>query len=166
MSRYVEPKKIESFKGWLSSQGCELLPSTNEFELIRFRSKLGTGVVYTGRRGVSVSAPFVSEAFDCFTNAKKWRGKGKPTKRCGGSKHKRQLIDRDGLCCFYCGNEFEPKDLTQEHLHAVTQGGSDRLENKVLACKPCNEEAGHLPIIDKVKLREKKMNLWLRVNAL
>lgn len=133
-----------------------MLPPTNPYERIRFRSRQGVGVVYEGRRGFSVSSHLVSEAYDCFVNNKKWRGKGKPTKRIGGSRRKRQLIDRDGNECFYCGNEFEPEDLTQEHLVAVVQNGPDRLENLVLACEPCNQEADKMPVIDKVKLRESK----------
>lgn len=149
---------VGKFEEWLRSQGCEILPLTNEFELIRFRGKLGTGVLYRSKNGgMSVSSRMVFDALNCFNSAKKWHGKGKPSKRSGGSKHKRELIDRDGLYCFYCGNEFLPKDLTQEHLHAVCQGGSDRIENKVLACKDCNDEAGIMPVIEKIKLRESKI---------
>lgn len=140
----------------MSSQGCEILPVTNEFELLRFRCKKGVGVIYTGRRGISVSSEMVYEAYDCFINVKKWNGKGKPGKRVTGSKIKRQLIDRDGMYCFYCGEEFEAPKLTKEHVLSIVQGGPDRIENLVLACSPCNKEADHLPVIDKVKLRDKK----------
>lgn len=159
----IERKKLKQFESWLTSQGCEILPQTNEWEVIRFRSKLGTGVVYQKASGLlSVSSAFVTEAFECFVAQKKWAGKGKPTKRSGGSKAKRQLIDRDGLECFYCRETFNAGELTQEHLVSIVQGGPDRMENKVLACKPCNQEAGHLPVIDKVKLRDSKRGYLIK----
>lgn len=34
--------------------------------------------------------------------------------------------------------------------------GPDRIENQVLACYPCNKEAGSMAVIEKVKLRESK----------
>lgn len=68
-----------------------------------------------------------------------------------------QLIERDGRWCFYCGEEAAYGVVpTIEHLLSRAHGGPDTLENTVLSCKPCNEEAGDRPVIEKVRLREKK----------
>lgn len=148
-------KEIPKFKSWLVSQGAEILPQTNEFEVIRFRCRIGTGVVYRNSKGKhSVSGPLVSDAYDAYKSCSKWVGKGKPTKRLQGSKKKRELLDRDGDQCFYCGFPLG-SDITLEHLVAVNQGGPDRIENMVLAHERCNQEAGNLSVMDKVRLRER-----------
>lgn len=72
------------------------------------------------------------------------------------------LANRDGWNCFYCNCRLFPsedKDLgkvhaTIEHFPPASLGGPDTLENKVLACKPCNEAAGARTIVEKVKLRD------------
>jgi hypothetical protein len=148
-------KKIPKFRKWLESRGCEMLPATNEYELIRFKSILGTGVIYKAKRGFSVNSPFVDEAVDCFLGNKKWKGQGKPKNRVMLSKRQQQLLDRDGNQCFYCGKEMADNDMTLEHLLSINHGGGNRMENLVLAHKECNKEAGHKSIIEKVKLRDK-----------
>lgn len=147
--------RVQNFSKWLSHEGAEILPLTNEYEVLRFRCRLGTGVIYQNSRGShSVSGPLVNDALEAFSAGRKWAGKAKPKKRFGGSKRKRQLLDRDGDECFYCGGSLE-SDVTEEHLVAVNQGGPDRLENLVLAHFECNQEAGNLPVIEKVRLRER-----------
>lgn len=146
--------EIEKFKSWLISQGAEILQPTNEFEILRFRSRKGTGVVYISKRGFSVSGQLVTDAYACMKEAKPWDGKGKPTKRTQGSFRRRQLLDRDGDNCFYCGRELGA-DMTVEHLVSVNQGGPDRLENLVPAHQRCNQEAGNMAVMEKIKLRER-----------
>ena len=152
----LKPSQIPKFTGWLQAQGAEILPTTNEYELIRFRCKTGTGVVYCKSHGfaTSVSSQMVSEAIDCYKRCKSWSGKGKPTKSTGGSKLKRQLLDRDGDECFYCGFPILGTEYNIEHLISVTGGGSDRLENKVLTHITCNDMAGHKHLPEKLKLRD------------
>jgi 5-methylcytosine-specific restriction endonuclease McrA len=70
--------------------------------------------------------------------------------------YKSLLAIRDGRECWYCGIS-KPKDkLTIEHLLSVVDGGSHHINNLVLACMPCNLEAGTSSIAAKVKLREFK----------
>lgn len=154
----IAENKIANFKAWLSCQGASILQPTNEFEVLRFQCKIGTGVIYKGKNGISVNSEMVNEAYGYFIDNTKgpWPGKGKPTKRQAKSKHKIQLMMRDGNECFYCGQPFELAKLTQEHFVALILGGPDRLENKVLACWPCNQAAGNMSVIDKVKLRDKR----------
>ena len=59
---------------------------------------------------------------------------------------RRALALRDGASCFYCGRQLatgEPFSRpTIEHVVPVSRGGSNALENLVLACKPCNLAKG------------------------
>jgi len=70
----------------------------------------------------------------------------------------RTLRSRDGDGCFYCGRVMESGDLTLEHLLSIKDGGTSNLANLVLAHRRCNEIAGDLPIIAKIKLRENLMS--------
>lgn len=50
----------------------------------------------------------------------------------------RVQIDR-GVCHF-CGETFDKKDLTMDHLVPLARGGKSSKGNVVVACKPCNNE--------------------------
>ena len=60
------------------------------------------------------------------------------------------LFRRDHNICAYCSDEFEGRDLTRDHVHPRSRGGSNDWVNSVTACKSCNmrkanrtpEEAG------------------------
>jgi len=153
MIRRLGTNRINNFEKWLKQLGAEIIPATNPYELLRFNCKHGTGVIYKGKRGISVSAPFVTEAIDCFLTAKKWDGRFNSTKR-NVSKQIRQLLARDGNKCFYCNQEMNDNEMSEEHLLSLIHGGSNRMENKVLAHKECNNIAGHKTVFEKVKLRE------------
>lgn len=63
-------------------------------------------------------------------------------------KRVRKLIERDGEFCVYCGVKMflktrigEPK-ATLDHIIPKSKGGTDALENLVLACAPCNNKKG------------------------
>jgi len=46
--------------------------------------------------------------------------------------------------CFYCGGKVER--LTRDHVIPLTKGGTDRIENIVPACWPCNRAKGVKPL--------------------
>lgn len=48
------------------------------------------------------------------------------------------LFRRDHHICAYCGDEFEARDLTRDHVHPRARGGSNDWVNSVTSCKPCN----------------------------
>lgn len=85
-----------------------------------------------------------------------------------GEKRRLAIRDRDGRRCFYCGErmrftrwickrtgELRPtgRDATVEHLVAVALGGTDALENCVLAHAACNSFVGSRPLSEKLELR-------------
>ena len=59
-------RQIPAFKDWLREHGCEIQEPSNEFELARFNSAVGVGVVYLGGKGLSVNVPFVADALKLF----------------------------------------------------------------------------------------------------
>jgi 5-methylcytosine-specific restriction endonuclease McrA len=65
------------------------------------------------------------------------------------------LRERDGDGCFFCPKLMEKKDTTLEHLLSRTHGGSNHMHNLALAHQKCNQEASHMSVVEKVRLREK-----------
>lgn len=58
-----------------------------------------------------------------------WRQAIKPSLR-------QRVFDRDGEQCQYCGTKDGPWHI--DHIHPVSRGGSNTLENLTVACAPCN----------------------------
>jgi len=50
-----------------------------------------------------------------------------------------KLIVSDS-CCYYCGYSLTLNDSTLDHVLPVSKGGTNRLDNLVLACYECNQE--------------------------
>lgn len=62
-----------------------------------------------------------------------------------------KLIHRDGIGCFYCGIECEDRKsnrdnrdcvMSEDHIIPKSHGGTDDLDNLVLACRACNSQRG------------------------
>jgi 5-methylcytosine-specific restriction endonuclease McrA len=51
---------------------------------------------------------------------------------------------RDGYRCQYCGEGFEAKGLTYDHVVPRCQGGKTEWTNIVAACHACNSKKGGL----------------------
>ncbi|MBD2041743.1 HNH endonuclease [Microcoleus sp. FACHB-672] len=58
---------------------------------------------------------------------------------------KRQLIEKFGSCCCWCHKFFPEAEVTLDHLHPRSKGGSNSLENLQLACFRCNNSRGNSP---------------------
>jgi len=148
--------QLDPFKEWLVKNGAEIRTSNNPWELLRFKCLAGVGVLYAGKKTYSVNDDLVNDAFTAFQKAGAWNGFQGRTRRLNKFSQKKTLAARDGKMCFYCGDFFALKELTQEHILSLCHGGNNRLENKVLACLSCNQEANNLSVMDKVKLRDSK----------
>ena len=157
-------KMYEKFKLWLQQNGAEILPCTNEFELIRFKGS-EVGVKYKSGK---YSNQYAQNSFVCFASGKKWDGRpinvGRKTTY---KKEKELLIKRDGCQCFYCGNPLLD-DITLEHLISLTSGGLNNLSNMVLAHESCNNFMGHKPLVEKVNyaLRIRMEKLKTSINEI
>ena len=73
-----------------------------------------------------------------------------------------QLRARDGGRCWLCNAPInfkaEPNSPTApslEHLIPQCRDGPNGLENLVLCHPPCNRQLKDLPLVDKIKLRDK-----------
>jgi 5-methylcytosine-specific restriction endonuclease McrA len=42
--------------------------------------------------------------------------------------------------CYYCGNHFEPDELTMDHIVPLARGGRSTKDNIVACCKECNNK--------------------------
>jgi hypothetical protein len=57
------------------------------------------------------------------------------------------LYVRDGLACCYCGASVEDgTQLSLDHIIPHCQGGNNKNENLVTACKRCNSSRGDRPV--------------------
>jgi hypothetical protein len=55
-----------------------------------------------------------------------------------GKKLRFDVFKRDGFTCAYCG-AIPPKAILQvDHIHPVSLGGSNEIDNLITSCQPCN----------------------------
>ena len=68
-----------------------------------------------------------------------------------------------GFKCAYCGNVFDKKELTVDHVLPRSKGGKTSFENTVPACKACNFEKADKTLAESgLKLRYKlKKPKWI-----
>lgn len=57
-----------------------------------------------------------------------------------------QVWERDGRKCFWCDTPLALEDMTLDHLETRGSGGSNRKENLVCACDPCNQRRGKMTV--------------------
>jgi 5-methylcytosine-specific restriction endonuclease McrA len=57
-------------------------------------------------------------------------------------RRKARLFELSGGKCFWCRVPLTYEDATIDHVVARGRGGSNALENLVLACEPCNQTRG------------------------
>lgn len=147
----------EAFERFITDRGGEVLAPTNPYELIRFKTATATAIIYTKASGRITFHGGSKSAWEAFLKGSSWTAGNKTKRKKGGASVViRSLIRRDGCLCFYCGTEVQDEDASVEHVVPLNAGGTDHMANKVLAHKRCNGEAGHLSVINKVRLREAK----------
>ena len=151
-TRLTFTKKRPKFAAWLVEAGAEMLVPTNEWELMRFRGDKGTSVVYRDKAGNLTFTGEVGEAWKRFTGGVGYRVTQAAKRRQFKSPEIKALMERDGSDCFYCLSPLG-EDLTVEHLLAVTHGGPSHISNLALAHRECNEQAHHLSLMEKIRMR-------------
>ena len=145
---------LSSFKDYLRGHGCTIQEASNDYELVRFKSGIGVGVLYYGQKGLSCNVPFVADALNLYFSGEHWQsGKVKAGTRTPSPKRKKELLIRNGDECFYCGFSLGD-DITEEHLVSIAQQGSNNLDNIVLAHAKCNQLAGHKSLVEKIHFRD------------
>lgn len=143
-------RSLDAFKKRLVEAGAEMLAPTNPYEVLRFRTSKGVGVIYTGRRGETWNV----EALAARDHLDSGKGSLAPVQVRGRRKDKGTvdaLLARDGSGCFFCGAGLEG-DITVEHLVAIAHGGPNHVSNLFLAHGECNRAAGHLSAPEKIAM--------------
>jgi HNH endonuclease len=159
-----KPKRLAGFTQFLRDHGAEILPATNEYEIVRFRATSGVNVIYRNRNWkVTPVGDDVPVAVGAFLTGTQWRAHPRePRPKLRKEERQRAamvdaLMRRDGKLCFYCSIEMSRPVATIEHLVARACDGPDRIENYVLAHATCNHDAGNISVMEKIKLREANM---------
>lgn len=141
---------LATFRKRLKAAGAEILAPTNPYEVLRFRSSKGVGVIYKGKRGETWNA----EALAARDHLDAGAGSLAPVAIKGRRKDKatvEALLTRDGDNCLFCGKALDG-DITVEHLVAIAHGGPNHISNLFLAHAACNQAAGHMSAPEKVAL--------------
>ncbi len=141
---------LAAFEKELKAAGAEVLGPTNPYEVLRFKTKHGVGVVYKGKRGETWNA----EALAAREHLAKRKGSLAPVALKGRRNNRASvtaILARDGDNCFFCRKPLDG-DLTVEHLVAVAHGGPNHISNKFLAHTECNNRAGHLSAPEKINI--------------
>ena len=58
------------------------------------------------------------------------------------AKRKHQILELHGYRCVYCGEQYDPADLTVDHVQPRVKGGDHSRGNLVASCRGCNTEKG------------------------
>lgn len=143
---------ISKFKKWLRDRGSEINAPTNPYEILRFTTPNGIGLIYKNKSGrVSSMNAAAQTAVEAFNTSGSWRV-GFATKRIYISPQRKALIARDGDKCIYCecifNHEVQPRI---EHVVPVTAGGPNHLSNLALSCESCDKLVGTMSAAEKIK---------------
>lgn len=141
------------FRAQIVEAGGEMLAPTNPYEVMRFRTKHGVGVIYSNARGART---WNAEAELARAHIERKQGSLAPVKIAGRRRSAstvNALIARDGGGCFFCRTDLG-SDITVEHLVARAHGGPNHISNLFLAHEACNRRAGHLSAPEKIAMRE------------
>ena len=144
------------FKAWAEANGGVVEPETSEYEKARISHADGVLVIYEGKRGLGFSDSVAHKSWAAFKRNMAFKF-NKRHKRTKTESTVTRLKARDEDKCWFCGCSFNDENqATIEHLLSIKHGGSNNINNLVLACQSCNGDAGSLSIAEKVKLRETK----------
>ncbi|MCL5284329.1 MAG: RNA-guided endonuclease IscB [Nitrospirae bacterium] len=70
------------------------------------------------------------------------------------------LLEKWGRVCAYCGKKNVPLEI--DHIYPRSKGGSDRVANLTLSCRPCNRQKGNRDVAEFLK---KKPEVRARILA-
>lgn len=135
----------------LIAAGAEALAPTNPYEILRFRTSYGVGIVYQDKKGNETWNEPAIAARKHLLNGSGSLAPVKIAKRKGRAGLVEKILKRDGTACFFCARDLED-DITKEHLVPVAHGGPDHASNIFLAHAACNQRAGHLSAPEKIAI--------------
>ncbi|AJA07420.1 hypothetical protein SKP52_02425 [Sphingopyxis fribergensis] len=141
------------FRAALVAAGGEMLAPTNPYEIVRFRTSHGVGIIYRNKRGRET---WNAEALQAKAHIADRKGSLAPVAVVGRRRDAatvNALLIRDGASCFFCRAPLGD-DITVEHLVAIAHGGPNHVSNLFLAHGECNRRAGHLSAPEKIAMRD------------
>lgn len=151
MSR--KPNKRERFAAALTAHGAEVLAPTNPYEVMRFRTRYGTGVIYRNAQNRENWNEAAIAAREHLDKQKGPLGAVKVVGRKRSAGTVNRLRERDGDSCFFCRAPLAD-DVSIEHLVSIAHGGPNHISNLFLAHVGCNARAGHLSAPEKIAMRD------------
>lgn len=164
----LNPDEMRDFAAWLHRCGAEILEPARANEL--FRVGVGTDTVLSVHGLESGDQLWPKALIELYTM---FMAKNLFPKLAGTAMLRvpsalrqsriRTLALRDGWVCWYCQCQLRPSwhrdaegaAATLEEICPRQVGGPPHLHNQVLACPPCNNTVANLPVVDKVKFRER-----------
>lgn len=151
-------KRLPSLRDWLAARGASLIDTTNEWEVIRFKTSKSTAVIYRKATGGLTYTGGAKAAVDSFCKNAEWRA-WSATKRAKSKPGRNPVFNtlrrRDGDLCFFCQQHVGEEVESIEHLVAVTHQGPNHISNYVLAHRRCNAQAGHMSAMEKIAIHTK-----------
>lgn len=144
---------------YLKNLGCEILTPISDSEVAHFLVHDRICIIYKDRNGKfaynSQTASLIHRAYlkdEELDLRKRFCTSGDLKRR-----RKQQLINRDGLICFYSGIKVSEKELTLEHLTPLSIGGLNTLENLVLCTFKQNQLVRGMTLVEKIRYRDKQL---------
>jgi len=149
-----QKESVERFAAWLEANGAEILPTTNQWELIRYKTKHdGLCVAYVNAKGRRSFPGKSAEHYAAFEKGVHLDRVSRP-RRDQKDILLDQVIERDGPVCCLCG-QFLNGDQTLEHWLNVSHGGNNHISNAGAAHTDCNTLMGNFAISKKINLRDR-----------
>lgn len=137
---------LARFKNWLLNNKVYIVDTS--LESVTFEIEKETSVVSYKTKKWYFSGAIAETIWGVYSTGGSISNSLKQSKRIIA------LLKRDGPNCCYCGEPLG-RDITEEHFLSRSHKGGNGLANLALAHGRCNKEAGNLPIIEKIKLRER-----------
>ena len=150
----LKKSDIKRFQAWLLERGAEVLATTNQWEVIRFRANGVIQIIYRNQADNWQAVNGAETALDAFMKNGSWHAVGGKS-RTRTPRMVMALIQRDGVGCFYCSIDMAIEEMSIEHLVPVAHGGPNHMSNLALAHKTCNAQAGCMSVAEKVRLRDR-----------
>jgi 5-methylcytosine-specific restriction endonuclease McrA len=151
----TKPERRKGFETFLSQSGADLIAPTSQWELLRFTTARGVGIVYVNAKGRITLTGEAEPAFDAYRKQQGWdAGHKTPRKNNRPNGVMRRLLERDGPACFICLKDTTPDDRTIDHMIPLAHGGPNNVHNYALAHKRCNADAGNKTLMEKIRARE------------
>lgn len=146
-------KALAKFVAWLKERGAEVVDGTNEWELLRFWANGKVHILFRNKSGRLTWTGETGLAWRMSRTNGPWSGTER--KKANGSNARlRAVVERDGGDCFYCWKDLGLRNVTLEHLVPAAHGGPSHLSNLVAAHADCNQDAGVLSAMEKIRIRE------------